>query len=93
MADAPEEYEGRRVKMKGLFSETEFNGSTHTACLVPDATGCCYQGLDFVLRDPPERYPEKGAEITVVGSFTSYREEVGGNYYIFLKLDDAELLS
>ncbi|MBP3729235.1 MAG: hypothetical protein J6H18_03085, partial [Lachnospiraceae bacterium] len=65
-------------------------GTTYFACLIPDATACCSQGLEFVLakeRAYPAEYPEKGSEITVSGVFEIYWE---GDYY-YCRLKDAEM--
>jgi hypothetical protein len=92
MATEPEQYIGKTVKMKGLFATQEYNGVRLYACIVQDATACCAQGLEFELAEElvyPDDYPEPGAEITVVGTFDSYKEEVDGNYYIYLVLRNA----
>ena len=91
MAEEPSRYAGRRVRLAGLYACTEFRGKRYDSCLVLDATGCCYQGLDFELTEGRERLPEPGQPITVTGVFDSYREEVDGNQYLFLVLRDAEL--
>ena len=47
----PEPYIGKTVRMQGLLS-TAVNPETGTlyfGCLVPDATACCAQGMEFVL--------------------------------------------
>lgn len=92
MVYEPESYEGKIVKMKGLFSAYETDGKRYLACVVPDATACCAQGLEFELKDDAASLPEPGSAITVIGSFTSYKEEIEGNSYIYLILKDAELL-
>ena len=43
------------------------------ACIIADATGCCAQGLEYVLPDG-EPYPEVDASITVTGTFALYYE-------------------
>ncbi|MCR5138338.1 MAG: hypothetical protein K6C12_14825 [Oscillospiraceae bacterium] len=91
----PEQYIGKTVKMRGLFATQEYNGERLYACIVQDATACCAQGLEFETAEElvyPDEYPEAGAEITVVGTFDSYQEEVDGNYYIYLVLRDARFV-
>lgn len=86
MVYEPESYEGKTVKMTGLLSAYEADGKLYLACIVPDATACCAQGLEFELKDSysyPDDFPENGSEITVAGTFTSYTEEVGGGSYVF----------
>lgn len=92
MATEPEQYIGETVKMQGLFATQEYNGARLYACIVQDATACCAQGLEFELAEElvyPDDYPETGAEITVVGTFDFYKEEVDGNTYLYLVLRNA----
>ena len=96
MASEPEQYKGKTVKMRGSFATQEYNGARLYACIVQDATACCAQGLEFEPGDAyvyPDDYPEPGKEITVLGTFDSYREDAGnGNYYVYLVLRNAKLL-
>ena len=96
MVYEPEQYLGKTVKMKGLFTTQEANGQRYFACVVQDATACCAQGLEFELAESrvfPDEYPEPGAEITVVGTFDTYTEDAGnGNYYVYLVLRNARLV-
>lgn len=91
----PEQYIGKTVKMQGQFATQEYNDERLYACIVQDATACCAQGLEFEMAEElayPDDYPEPGAEITVVGTFDSYKEEVDGNYYIYLVLRNARFV-
>lgn len=91
----PEQYVGKTVKMRGLFATQEYNGERLYACIVQDATACCAQGLEFETAEKlayPDDYPKPGSEITVVGTFDSYKEEVDGNYYIYLVLNNARFV-
>ena len=68
-------YVGRTVKMSGTaacLSNPETN-QLYYACIIADATGCCAQGLEYVLPDG-EPYPEVDASITVTGTFALYYE-------------------
>ncbi len=90
-----EQYTGKTVKMQGLFATQEFNGARLYACVVQDATACCSQGLEFETEEAlvyPADYPEPGTEITVVGTFDSYKEQVGGNIYLHLVLRNARFV-
>ncbi len=92
MASEPGQYLGKTVKMRGLFATQEYNGARLYACIVQDATACCAQGLEFEMADElvyPDDYPEPGTEVTVVGTFDSYKEEADGNYYLYLVLRNA----
>ncbi len=88
----PEEYRGKTVKMRGMFSSFKGeSGQIYNACIVQDATACCAQGLEFELVDGYD-YPESGTQITVIGNFDTYQEESNGNYYIYIILRDAKLV-
>ncbi len=95
MVYEPEQYTGKTVKMHGLFATQEYNGKRFYACIVQDATACCAQGLEFELAEAlvyPDDYPEPGTEITVVGTFDSYKEEADGNFYVYLVLRNASFV-
>lgn len=77
MMNTPEDYMGKRVRMKGSFAYAQGDNKYYFACLISDATACCSQGIEFVLKDErtfPEDYPERGTEITVTGVFDTYKE-------------------
>ncbi len=86
----PESYIGYTVKMRGSFATLfdEKENKRLYACVIQDATQCCAQGVEFVLRDDrqyPDDYPAEGEEITVTGVFDSYTE----GHYIYCVLNDA----
>ncbi len=88
MVNEPGTYLGKRVRMKGSFAYGEGNGRYYFACIISDATACCAQGIEFILKDErsfPEEYPAKGTEITVVGIFDTYME----GKYRYCQLIDA----
>lgn len=81
MVSEPEEFLGKSVRMEGFFTpydEYDKKGNvveTRMSCFVPDAQGCCSQGIEFVLDGDykyPEDYPEVGDPITVEGTFDTY---------------------
>ena len=86
----PVHYFGKTVKAKGRFSiyQLVVDGVLQPdpvsyACVISDATACCAEGMEFVLKDDlayPDDYPERGAEITVIGEFQPY-EENGMTWY------------
>jgi len=88
LCDNPNEYMGKTIKMTGTFSTLQDSetGNIYYLCLVMDATACCAQGMEFILRDG--RYPEEGSTITVMGTYSTYYE--GTSMYCTLK--DAVLL-
>ena len=86
----PAHYLGKTVKANGIFAiyQMVVDGVTQPdpvayACIIADATACCAEGMEFVLKDDlayPDNYPELGTEITVIGEFQSY-EENGMTWY------------
>ncbi|MBR5767647.1 MAG: hypothetical protein IKX86_03085 [Clostridia bacterium] len=88
MTSAPGNYMGKTVRMRGAFTYAEGDGRYYFACIISDATACCAQGIEFVLRDErkfPDEYPKTGEEITVVGVFDTYFEGT----YQYCQLIDA----
>lgn len=86
MMSSPKSYMGKTVKMKGNFSVYETPARNYYACIIADATACCSQGIEFVLKDGrkyPDEYPAQGSEITVIGEFETYLED--GKMYCQLK--------
>ena len=87
----PEDYYGKTVKMTGQFNVYQWVDESGVvadmpvayACIISDATACCAEGMEFVLKDDlayPDDYQELGAELTVIGEFQSY-EENGMTWY------------
>lgn len=76
----PASYIGKSVRMSGRFVAYagKDEGKYYPAVIIPDATACCAQGIEFVLEgDPsyPEGYPQLESDIVVVGTFETYEEE------------------
>ncbi|MBQ7545921.1 MAG: hypothetical protein IJT41_03020 [Clostridia bacterium] len=77
MMNTPENYMGKRVRMQGAFAVAQGDNKYYYACLISDATACCAQGIEFVLKEErtyPDDYPQEGTEITVTGVFDTYNE-------------------
>ncbi len=89
----PEAYLGKVIRIAGYYSafeDTERNIVYH-ACVVPDATACCAQGIEFIWAGEhawPEDYPEETTDITVTGRLEMYEED-GIDY---LHLVDSEVV-
>lgn len=86
----PTDYYDKTIKMSGRFAvyEDSSTGQVYLACIIPDATACCSQGIEFLLKGDytyPDDYPEIGTEITVSGIFETYNE----NGYQYCRLRDA----
>ncbi|MBQ8133511.1 MAG: hypothetical protein IJ192_03750 [Clostridia bacterium] len=84
----PDDYRGKRIKMTGLFNSYYYDTTDkyYFACVIPDATACCAQGIEFKLDDNysyPDDYPAEGTEITIIGTFSTYKE--GSFEYCILK--------
>lgn len=74
----PTDYVGKTVKMHGAFSVTEIGDKRYYACIIKDATACCAQGIEFEWEGDhsyPDDYPKEGEEITVTGTFNTYKED------------------
>ena len=89
----PDSFLGKVIKMSGYYSfyEDTERGVVYHACVIPDATACCAQGIEFVWGGEhqwPADYPEAGTDITVTGRLETYEED--GTTY--LHLVDAEMV-
>lgn len=89
----PEAYLGKVIRISGWLDvfEDDFAGVVYTSCVIPDATGCCAQGLEFVWQGEhayPEDYPELGTNLTVTGRFETYME----GEWTYIHLVDAEVV-
>lgn len=86
MMTEPEKYYGKKVRMNGTTSiyHDETDGNDYYACVIKDATECCAQGIEFVLNDG--KYPEANSNVTVTGTFSSYKI---GDYEYYTLVDAA----
>lgn len=83
----PQDYMGKTIKIRGIYSvfQEPSTGVVYHACVIPDATACCMQGIEFVRAGDPggkEAYGEEGATVTVTGRLESYLD--GGITYLHL---------
>jgi hypothetical protein len=88
----PDAYLGKVIRMAGYYNyyDDQAHGVVYHACIVPDATACCAQGIEFVWAGEhvwPDAYPEIGTDVVVTGRLELYEED-GIKY---LHLVDAEL--
>ena len=85
---------GKTIRIEGYYSVTYGgDGTVYHACIIPDATQCCAQGLEFVWAGGhvyPDDYPEEGAGIIVTGRLELYRDLALNTD--FLHLVDADLV-
>lgn len=89
----PEDYVERIIKVKGWF-ETYTNpqtGEMYYAVVVPDATACCQQGLEFVWKGNhtyPDDFPKPGQNITVTGIYKMIENDgISYNYLEVINLE------
>ena len=91
MMTNPDMYMGKKVRARGNFGyTTNGEGGEYFAVLISDATACCSQGIEFVLKGDhkyPDDYPPLDTEITVWGTFTTYQEGT----FTYIQLQDAEM--
>lgn len=78
----PDDYIGKNLKIKGHFAVyiSEETGDKYFSIIIPDATQCCQQGIDFVVlgqKKYPQDYPAIGQEITIVGKYDSLETDDG----------------
>lgn len=91
MMNEPDDYVGKRIRMKGICATYAYPDHTVYGCIIADATACCKQGVEFVLADRYrlEDYPVPGSEIVVSGVFHLYQ----AGEFTFCNLIDCELES
>ncbi len=88
----PEEYVGKLIRIKGFFAVGEsYTGEEMYGCVIPDATQCCVQGIEFLWKGDhvyPDDYPEIGTDIVVQGIFAYDRID---EYTVAVRLEDADV--
>lgn len=73
----PEAYVGKKIRVQGMASSfVDYStGTDYYSCVIPDATQCCEQGLEYQLEDETAEYPKDNSEIIVTGIFTPYEDD------------------
>ncbi len=97
MMREPSTYEGKKVRMEGVFSAAHFDetDSDYYFVIIADAMACCQQGMEFVWGDghhPRGDYPEEGTDVLVEGVFETYREEGDDTLYCHIKYASMKIL-
>lgn len=92
----PEEYQNKNIKVSGFFYVfvNELTDEKYFAVIIPDATQCCQQGLEFIWmgdHNYPQDYPEIGQEIEITGRYQITENEEGVTY-TYLKVSDLQAL-
>lgn len=90
MIITPDDYKGKIIKMKGQFNQytDEETGKIYNAVIIPDATACCQQGLEFELSDKTSPNFGQNTEITVVGTFDTYSD----GEFLYCHLKNAKII-
>lgn len=89
----PEDYVEKIIKLSVWF-ETYTDpqtGEMYYAVVVPDATACCQQGLEFVWKGNhtyPDDFPKPGQNITVTGIYKMIEND--GVTYTYLEANSVE---
>ena len=87
----PGPYLGKVIRVRGYYSffREPSNGNAYYACVIPDATACCMQGMEFVpFAEPedPDHFLGDNADITVTGRLEVYVED-GASYLHLVEAD------
>ena len=90
-----ENYVGKTIKISGNYatSYSEEMKAQYHFVLVPDASGCCEQGMEFIWNGEhafPADYPEVGQAIAVIGVYGVYEE--AGNSFYYVAVEDITVL-
>ena len=80
MLSHPDNFKGKIVRMDGDSNTT--HGGSHS-CIVYDALGCCTEGIEYLLPEGEDTYPDDGTKITVVGRFATYTKGEG-TYFVLV---------
>lgn len=91
MVNKPDDYQGKTVKMKGniYMVMDEKKAKIKCYCIIADATKCCQQGMEFELREEPDKYPKADSEVTVVGVADKVKSK-DGEYCVIKKAEFVE---
>ena len=83
MVTNPGDYIGKTFKVSGIYYDSylEDTDTTYHFVVIADALACCSQGLEFIWEDDTREYPELESEITLKGTFETYKEEGDESIY------------
>ena len=76
----PEAFLGKTIRLAGYCASSYYEPTdmTYYAVIIPDATACCAQGIEYSLADDAV-YPADDTDIVITGTFEMY-EELGIEY-------------
>ena len=75
--------EGKTIKIKGEISNFTTNMGEHHLVFIKETSHDHSDYIEFILKNPPEEYPEGGTVITVTGKLSKY-EYNGFTYYTLI---------
>ena len=82
MNSSPRDYEGKTIRMAGVFGSDDTKFGRRFYCSVPDTAGCCFESVEIrteTERRWPDDYPAEGEVVTVSGVFGC--ERVNEDYF------------
>ena len=89
MSDA-DSYIGKTVKMEGSHysSYVPETDMYYHFVIIEDATACCQQGMEFLLKDADAKYPGDYDNVEVIGTFETYKDSPEDEFE-YCRLKDA----
>jgi len=86
MLTMPDDYIGKIIRVRGWTASymDDYTDEPYYAVIIPDATACCAEGIEYLLTDEYE-YPEPKTEATITGEFETFEEKATGILYCRLK--------
>ena len=90
MLTTPDDYIGKIIRVQGWTASymDDYTDEPYYAVIIPDATACCAEGIEYLLTDGYE-YPEPQTEATITGEFETFEEEATG--FLYCRLKDATI--
>ncbi len=70
----PKSAVGKTIKLEGRYSTYNTGVEDIHVIIITDATACCAQGLEFILKDGLD-YPPLDTNTTIYGEFEIYEED------------------
>lgn len=92
MMNDPKTFEGKRIKIAGELQVVR-DRKRYYYCVVKDALACCSNGVEFVCGKGDDKnakaYPKEKTDITVIGTYETYKEK--GSDSLYCRLKDATI--
>ncbi len=91
MVLSPQDYVGKKIKIRGVYTEVDYEGTIYYYIVIKDEMACCAQGIEFVCEDTSEFISDKSM-IEVEGIFETYYVEEDDFLYSRLVHTTVQLL-